>query len=304
MALFIPVIFWGGSALLGAYGAHQGLKGMALNDEIKRLRSTLENRQERLTRRHNRLKQRGETLRRTDRALATQTDRLFARYVPLIEALDEPVEIIFNKATGEFDVRISGPSLTSRNALNSMGDVGASVLAGTALRGGALFAVRQLGVASTGTAIRSLTGVAAQRATLSAVGGGAAAAGGGGIAAGVAALNVLAIGGSVAYFGSKYRKGKQEELRALQKAQARVSKDWDHADKEMAKVAQLFDEEERRIQVAQSMIAELEESAQRFERARVKNTLESVKDDLLFAIQDLLVLASLIRKEQAPQLAK
>lgn len=301
MLPLIPLAVWGGTAIAGAYGAHQGIKGMELSDEIKQLRNKLENRQRRLTGKHARLTRQGDTLRRTDKRLATQTDRLFERYIPLIEALNEPVEILFNKTTGNFDVRIRKPSFKSRNPLHSVGDVGASVLAGTALRGGAMFAVRQLGVASTGTAIRSLSGVAAQRAALSTMGGGAVALGGGGIAAGLAALNVLALGGTVAFYGAKYRKGKQQELLELQKTERKARVAWDAAEKNMTKVQRLFRDEERRIRDAKSKIAKLQKSAIRFENALAQGSLASVKDDLLFAIQDLLVLASLIRKEQAPQ---
>jgi ribosomal protein L17 len=74
---------------------------------------------------------------------------------------------------------------------------GAGALAGLAAYGGTM----ALGVASTGTAISSLAGAAATKATLAALGGGSLAAGGGGIALGVKVLAtsvaapVVAVGG-------------------------------------------------------------------------------------------------------------
>lgn len=72
---------------------------------------------------------------------------------------------------------------------------------GVAARAGVVQAVRQIGVASTGTAIKTLSGAAAERATLAALGGGAVAAGGGGMALGAVVLNVASIGPGVLVTG-------------------------------------------------------------------------------------------------------
>ena len=74
---------------------------------------------------------------------------------------------------------------------------GAGALVGFAAYGGTM----ALGVASTGTAIATLSGVAATNATLAALGGGALAAGGGGMALGASVLTgavagpIIAVGG-------------------------------------------------------------------------------------------------------------
>ena len=66
---------------------------------------------------------------------------------------------------------------------------------------GAYSATALLGTASTGTSIATLSGIAAQNATLAFLGGGTLAAGGGGIAAGLAGLGGLAAGAVVAILG-------------------------------------------------------------------------------------------------------
>lgn len=89
----------------------------------------------------------------------------------------------------------------SINAIELLGtgllSAGAGVLVGFAAYGGTM----ALGVASTGTAIAALSGVAATNATMAALGGGALAAGGGGMALGASVLTgaiagpVIAVGG-------------------------------------------------------------------------------------------------------------
>ena len=78
-----------------------------------------------------------------------------------------------------------------------MGGIGGAALGtagGFAAAGATTAAVMALGTASTGTAIASLSGVAATNATLAALGGGAIAAGGGGIALGTTMLGVTTLG--------------------------------------------------------------------------------------------------------------
>ena len=78
-----------------------------------------------------------------------------------------------------------------------LGGIGGSALGtagGFAAAGVTTSAVMAFGVASTGTAISSLSGVAAVNATLAALGGGALAAGGGGMALGTVVLGVSSLG--------------------------------------------------------------------------------------------------------------
>lgn len=78
--------------------------------------------------------------------------------------------------------------------LGGLGGAALGTAGGFAAAGATTAAVMALGTASTGTAIASLSGVAATNATLAALGGGAIAAGGGGIALGTTILGASTLG--------------------------------------------------------------------------------------------------------------
>ena len=78
--------------------------------------------------------------------------------------------------------------------LGGLGGAAVGTAGGFAAAGATTSAVMALGTASTGTAIASLSGVAATNATLAALGGGALAAGGGGIALGTTILGATTLG--------------------------------------------------------------------------------------------------------------
>ena len=90
---------------------------------------------------------------------------------------------------------------TVENVTTGLSGVVSAVGAGASAQAGALWGVSTFASASTGTAISSLGGAAAQNATMAWLGGGTLASGGGGVAAGTAVLNlvtavpVLLIGG-------------------------------------------------------------------------------------------------------------
>lgn len=78
--------------------------------------------------------------------------------------------------------------------LGGLGGAAVGAAGGYAAAGATTAAVMALGTASTGTAIASLSGVAATNATLAALGGGAIAAGGGGMALGTTILGATTLG--------------------------------------------------------------------------------------------------------------
>ncbi|NMF07953.1 hypothetical protein ACUH7Y_25825 [Clostridium beijerinckii] len=136
--------------------------------------------------------------------LKLDTWKSFDRFIVTFEKIkNKPV-------IGEFDNKdkfnlskqelneIKGVNITAIDILGTGAlSAGAGALAGIAAYGGTM----TLGVASTGTAIASLSGAAATNATLAALGGGSLASGGLGIAGGTAVLGglvagpVLAVGG-------------------------------------------------------------------------------------------------------------
>ena len=93
--------------------------------------------------------------------------------------------------------RVDGPSSLDVDALSWVRGVVGSAAVGSGTSAGVMTAVTTYGVASTGTAISSLSGAAATNAGMAALGGGSLATGGGGMALGAAALNFVTIGPAV-----------------------------------------------------------------------------------------------------------
>lgn len=101
----------------------------------------------------------------------------------------------FKKVDG---VRIRVPNIPKyaanvENVSAGIGGLASAVGAGASAPAAALWGVSTFASASTGTAISTLTGAAAQNATLAWLGGGSLAAGGGGVAAGGAVLGLVAV---------------------------------------------------------------------------------------------------------------
>lgn len=115
--------------------------------------------------------------------------------------------------------------------LGGLGGAAAGTAGGFAAAGATTAAVMALGTASTGTAIASLSGVAATNATLAALGGGAIAAGGGGIALGTTILGAttlgvgLLVGGMIFNAtGSKLSNKADEAWKQMEKAEETIDK--------------------------------------------------------------------------------
>jgi hypothetical protein len=129
------------------------------------------------------------------------------------------------KANGQKNLKLSIPkhqlekienySYTAVGVLGSVAGAGAAgAAAGFAVYGG----VMALGAASTGTAISSLAGAAATKATLAAIGGGSLATGGMGIAGGTAILGAAVAAPILAIAGWAYDSHGDEALTNARKA--------------------------------------------------------------------------------------
>lgn len=115
--------------------------------------------------------------------------------------------------------------------LGGVGGAAAGTAGGFAAAGATTSAVMALGTASTGTAISSLSGVAATNATLAALGGGSLAAGGGGMALGTAILGGATLGvgllvGGIIFnvTGSKLSEKADEALAQAKRTEKEVNK--------------------------------------------------------------------------------
>ena len=126
------------------------------------------------------------------------------------------------------------------------GGVVSGAVTGAATAGGAYRIVGLFASASTGTAIRSLSGIAARNATLAWLGGGTVASGGGGIAAGAALLSrigfaPLAAVPVVVAWVKAYRLGKRvdDEIAKMDVSEAEIGRHMAKLDAVLARVREM-----------------------------------------------------------------
>ena len=109
---------------------------------------------------------------------------------PQFETINLNQSVIVKPTLQEIEKASVGASVL----LGGLGGAALGTAGGFAAAGGTTAAVMAVGTASTGTAISTLSGVAATNATLAALGGGSIAAGGGGMAMGSVVLGTATLG--------------------------------------------------------------------------------------------------------------
>lgn len=298
----IPAILWGGSALLGAYGATQGTRGLIARSDAKQIYATLKNRENALDARRDALIQRSAVVDEQDARRAKQADALFDAYAQLAEEIEQQLLSTYNQARSH-QTSDTRENIAANDARNVWKRTGKAVLvaaggaaAGYAARHGAFLAIKQLGTASTGTAIRALSGAAAKRATLSAAGGGARLAGGAGMAGGAAALNVVVAGVSIAYYGQKFLSSQQAKLEEAQKVEQDANTELNAFQNTLDKFEAGLKLEEARVGQAFGLYNKLKTELQRARKLTRENQVERASDILVFVQDDLQTLASMIRR--------
>lgn len=123
------------------------------------------------------------------RVTALETLREAARFLVRANVKDREFDDAFKISPNEFDELKQKIETSVIDLATSLGgSVAGAAVSGAAAAAGASRVVGLFASASTGTAIRSLSGIAARNATLAWLGGGTLASGGGGIAAGAALL--------------------------------------------------------------------------------------------------------------------
>ncbi|RHW21292.1 chemotaxis protein [Pseudomonas jilinensis] len=168
--------------------------------------------------------------------------------------------------------RIENYSYTAVGVLGSAAGAGlAGAAAGFAVYGG----VMTLGAASTGTAISSLAGAAATKATLAAIGGGSLATGGLGIAGGTAILGAAVAAPVLAIAGWAYNSHGEEALRNAHKA----SREVDAAVEKLARaVKQLAATESYARKIKLTLLSIFDQFSLYFDSLKdIDNFLEDVK---------------------------
>ena len=203
----LPLLLIGGAALVGSFGVKQGYDAFSDHRKTKSLHK--EGRD---------VFRRDEKLLEDTRASCTHDlealgklkldiwDRQLGRFVCLFQELrnvDLQGAAGMDELGGGVEARLADMQAMTKRVAEAVGGgaiaVSSGALMGVASYGGATL----LATASTGTAISSLSGVAATNATLAWFGGGSLAAGGLGVAGGAAILGgivaapVLAVGGTV-----------------------------------------------------------------------------------------------------------
>lgn len=195
----LPFIIGGIAVVAGMTGVgtgiHGGVKMKEANDTMKSAESKQRRALERFHR-HN-----DETTRLMDSLGKQELEILnsFDKFSDLIEKIHGRPE--FKKYTRDginlpkYEAeQLKEVSVGAGVLLGGLGGAAAGSAGGFAAAGATTSAVMAIGTASTGTAISSLSGVAATNATLAALGGGSLAVGGGGMALGTAVLGGATLG--------------------------------------------------------------------------------------------------------------
>ncbi len=163
----------------------------------------------------------------------------------------------------------------SYTAIGVLGSVAGSGLAGAAAGFAVYGGVMTLGAASTGTAISSLAGAAATKATLAAIGGGSLATGGLGIAGGTAILGAAVAAPVLAIAGWAYNSHGEEALRNARKADREVDA---AVEKLVQAVKQLAATEDYARKIKQALLSIYDQFSLYFDSLKdIDNFLEDVK---------------------------
>lgn len=195
----IPLILGAAAAAAGLIGAGAGISG---GMKMKEANDTIEAAQSRHRRNISRFKEKQEAATKAMDILGElelNTLKSFKRFQSLLEIIQNRPEFKSYEKNGvhipPYDkAKIQEVSVGAEILLGGLGGAGLGAAGGFAASGLTTAAVMAFGTASTGTAISTLSGVAATNATLAALGGGSLAAGGGGMALGSMILGGATLG--------------------------------------------------------------------------------------------------------------
>lgn len=225
----IPLIIWGAVAGITAlYGTKKGYDGYAdkekaenivndIQEKFYKTKENLESSRQDLQRRADRYGRKLEQIRK---------ETTFKRMGDFLLSIDKKTTLKAAEVLSEIKVdltNIKEYQVASLEAKEVMFGGTTATVVGLAAGNGAIGLATLIGSASTGTAIGSLSGVAASNATLAWLGGGTLASGGGGMAAGTAVLGGLFIGPALAIGGLVYAISGEKALTEARKYKAEVN---------------------------------------------------------------------------------
>lgn len=247
----LPLIIGGIAAVAGAAGVGSGIHGGIKMKEAKDTMNMAQEKKEQAIQKFE--KRNTETVRLMDELGEQELEIVhsFDQFSNLIEKIQGRPEFRPYDKNGIDLPKYEAEELKKVSAgagvlLGGLGGAAAGTAGGFAAAGVTTSAVMALGTASTGTAISTLSGVAATNATLAALGGGAIAAGGGGMALGSMVLGGATLGigllvGGVIFnvTGSKLSDKADEAYEQARKVEGDVKKIVKYLD-ELSEVADSF----------------------------------------------------------------
>lgn len=225
----LPALLVAAAVAITGKAVKDGIDGKRMSDEAERL-------ERRARRRHNEaMENMEECVKGTEEKLSDlgtlqiKIGESFGTFKELADNLLEKINAagVSDGKTVEVPIesyklkRIHGVAISVKEFMGlAAGSSIAAAAAGYAVWGG----VMMLGTASTGTAIATLSGVAATNATLAAIGGGSLAAGGLGIAGGTAILGGIVAAPVLAIAGWAYKSKAKDSLEAAEDYEYEVDK--------------------------------------------------------------------------------
>lgn len=236
----IPLVLWGAAALAGAVGIGKGVSASSNNSKAKEYiddaQYIYDNAKDRLESQQIQTSQDLESLGKTKLYSWSNTIgcfvKIFGNFKNVTFENTPKIDVTFQNQLNDNNLKnMVVASIKAQEVIKGgVGALGAGALAGIASYGG----VMMFASASTGTAIASLTGVAATNATLAWLGGGSLAAGGFGMAGGAIALGGIVLGPVLAVAGflmaakseenlAKAKKQYQEAKNAVEKMETIIS---------------------------------------------------------------------------------
>lgn len=259
---FPALLVWGAAAAVGAFGVKKGYDAYTDFGDAKEIGEAAE-------KRFNRAKNKLESDRKQTENCLINLGKLKASvFTTQIKYMVDICTKFKSKIEG-YDQKVFLENLPKmekmvEQSLEIQKGIGTAAASSALLGMGTYGLVGTFGVASTGTAIGSLSGVAATNATLAWLGGGSLAAGGFGMAGGMVALGgivaapALAIGGFI--MASKAEKAKTEAERYSSKV-----------DVEVEKISALRNGLEAIRRATDEQTSVINETVERFERVKVSN---------------------------------
>ncbi len=220
----LPLLLWGAAALLAGTGVVKGAVAISDFDDAKKIGKSAEKRHKDAE--ADLQKQRENTNKDFEKLgelkLAVFTDQI----KHLVDVIKKSGKHSFSKIH-DFEQSFSVEDLKEMEAMvvNSLkieNGIASGAVTGVLAGLGAYSSVGTLAAASTGTAISSLSGVAATNATLAWLGGGSLATGGFGMAGGALALGGVVLGPALAVGGFMLASKAEEALTQARKYEAEV----------------------------------------------------------------------------------